>query len=157
MNYPALATQRGFNLIELMIVVAIIGILSGIAVPAYTDYTQRARVSAALAGVQSLQTAVSLCWQIEGTMTSCAFGTNGVPNLPASPDLPTGVTGVTSTTAGSFTVNLEATGRDNTPLQVHFAAQPATTHIAWRMTCSDYNAAVSPVSRVSGCENAIGA
>lgn len=157
MNYATFTRQRGFNLIELMIVVAIIGILSSIAVPAYTDYTQRARVSAALAAVQSLQTAVSLCWQIEGTMSSCAFGTNGVPNLPTSPELPTGVTGVSSTAAGSFTVDLEATDRDNTPLQVHFEAEPATTHIAWRMTCSDYDAAVSPVSRVSGCENLIGA
>jgi prepilin-type N-terminal cleavage/methylation domain-containing protein len=157
MNRPIPATQRGFNLIELMIVVAIIGILSSIAVPAYTDYTQRARVSAALSGLQSLQTAINLCWQIEGAMASCAFGANGVPDLPTSPNLPGGVTGVSSITAGSFTVDLEATDRDNVALQVHFEAQPATTHIAWRMTCSDYDPAVSPVSRVSGCENEIGA
>lgn len=154
MNYSTPATQRGFNLIELMIVVAIIGILSSIAVPAYTDYTQRARVSAALAGVQSLQTAINLCWQIEGTMASCAFGSNGVPDLPTT--LPSGITGVSSTVAGTFTVDLEATDRDDAPLQVHYEAEPATTHIAWRMTCSDYSATDSPASRVSGCVNSIG-
>jgi type IV pilus assembly protein PilA len=51
--------QKGFTLIELMIVVAIIGILAAVALPAYSDYTKRAKVSEVMLAASALRTSVS--------------------------------------------------------------------------------------------------
>ena len=65
---------KGFTLIELMIVVAIIGILAAVALPAYQDYTRRARVSEVILAASACRTAVSEYMQAEGSPSSTAAG-----------------------------------------------------------------------------------
>ena len=60
--------QQGFTLIELMIVVAIIGILAAIAIPAYQDYTQRAQIGEAFTIVSAAKTAIAARRRIRGSI-----------------------------------------------------------------------------------------
>ncbi|MES1927714.1 pilin family protein [Salinisphaera dokdonensis CL-ES53] len=60
--------QQGFTLIELMIVVAIVGILAAIAIPQYQNYTQRARMTEAVTAASAAKTAVAETYQTTGTL-----------------------------------------------------------------------------------------
>ena len=71
--------QKGFTLIELMIVVAIIGILAAVALPAYQDYTIKAKFTEVIIGTAAAKTAVELCAQDQGGLANCNSGTFGIP------------------------------------------------------------------------------
>ena len=92
--------QQGFTLIELMIVVAIIGILAAIAIPAYQDYTIRAQVSEGLNLSGGAKAAVTEYFQDRGTMPT----NNANAGLAAAIDIQGKYVGEVSVTGGVISV-----------------------------------------------------
>ncbi|WP_431479468.1 pilin [Massilia eburnea] len=101
--------QAGFTLIELMIVVAIIGILAAVAIPAYSDYTAKAKIANAITAADSIKTAVSVCIQeAGGVKDTCDAGSNGI-TATADFKATKEVASLASVTDGAITITL-ATG-----------------------------------------------
>ena len=114
------SVQKGFTLIELMIVVAIIGILAAVAIPAYSDYTIKARVSEGAAMSGAAKTAVDIYFSENGTLNGA--DTNSLVNISSAGSYSAEyVSAVTVGTGGEITIDLrtltklgEASGEDIT-------------------------------------------
>lgn len=70
--------EKGFTLVELMVVVAIIGILSSIAMPAYQDYIMKAKFTEIVAVADAYKISVGMCVQVLGDTKGCNAGSHGI-------------------------------------------------------------------------------
>ncbi|WP_312224269.1 pilin [Stutzerimonas nitrititolerans] len=123
--------QKGFTLIELMIVVAIIGILAAIALPAYQDYTARSQMSEAMTLASGARTAVSEYYSAKGVYPS----DNESAGLADATDITGNYVAQVEVANGLITAEMKSTGVSEGIKGAELILSPTTTSGSVTWTC----------------------
>lgn len=139
-KFSAMRKQGGFTLIELMIVVAIIGILAAVAVPQYNEYTKKSKLSNAVNVAEPLKTAIGMYYQENSAFPTADDDWTGL-GLSAAPSATKYVSAVSvagGTGAIELTLGNIGSGIDGQTLTL--TPTPGSTSIVWDVACSGADA-----------------
>ena len=135
--------QQGFTLIELMIVVAIIGILASVAIPSYQNYTKKAKFTELVLATASVKLAVELCTQQNADPLTCGSAASGTAVAMAATDSITpNITSVVAVGhATAPTIKVIASGANGLTSGDYYLLTGAFANnkISWTPTCSPAN------------------
>lgn len=128
--------QAGFTLIELMIVVAIIGILAAVAIPQYQDYVTRSKLVKVNTAVDSIKLAQAEYMQNNSGTPSTTLTSLGI----TTPTTTTEVSAITVGASGAISAQMANIGSPYDGGSIVFTPNATETALTWTVTCTGYTA-----------------